>query len=70
MLSGKWHLGHTLDRSRHARGFERSFALLPAAAIISAAARSTGSPHAARSMPRMANVATDIGRLRTDGFSY
>ncbi len=32
VMSGKWHLGHTLDRSPHARGFERSFALLPGGA--------------------------------------
>jgi arylsulfatase A-like enzyme len=32
LMSGKWHLGHTLDRSPAARGFERSFALLPAGA--------------------------------------
>jgi arylsulfatase len=30
--SGKWHLGNSLDRSPHARGFERSFALLPGGA--------------------------------------
>ena len=32
LISGKWHLGHTLDRAPHARGFERSFALLPGGA--------------------------------------
>ena len=32
LMSGKWHLGHTIDRSPWARGFERSFALLPAGA--------------------------------------
>ena len=32
VLSGKWHLGMTLETSPHARGFERSFALLPGAA--------------------------------------
>jgi arylsulfatase A-like enzyme len=32
VMSGKWHLGHTLDRSPHTRGFERSFALLPGGA--------------------------------------
>jgi arylsulfatase A-like enzyme len=32
IMSGKWHLGDTLDRSPHARGFERSFALLPGGA--------------------------------------
>ncbi|WP_322048825.1 arylsulfatase [Paraburkholderia sp. J67] len=31
-MSGKWHLGLTLDRAPSARGFERSFALLPGAA--------------------------------------
>ncbi|PWR17868.1 arylsulfatase [Zavarzinia compransoris] len=32
LLSGKWHLGLTLETSPHARGFDRSFALLPGAA--------------------------------------
>ncbi|WP_441293415.1 arylsulfatase [Mycobacterium malmoense] len=32
LMSGKWHLGATIDRSPYARGFERSFALLPAGA--------------------------------------
>ncbi|MEO7394376.1 MAG: arylsulfatase [Chitinophagaceae bacterium] len=31
-ISGKWHLGLTLDQSPDAKGFERSFALLDAAA--------------------------------------
>ncbi|NIE62541.1 arylsulfatase [Burkholderia sp. Ax-1719] len=31
-MAGKWHLGLTLDRAPSARGFERSFALLPGAA--------------------------------------
>lgn len=31
-MAGKWHLGLTLERSPSARGFERSFALLPGAA--------------------------------------
>lgn len=30
LMSGKWHLGLTPERSPHARGFERSFAHLPA----------------------------------------
>lgn len=30
MMSGKWHLGLTKERSPHARGFDRSLALLPA----------------------------------------
>lgn len=29
LISGKWHLGMTLETSPHARGFEKSFALLP-----------------------------------------
>jgi arylsulfatase len=32
LMSGKWHLGLTADRTPAARGFERSFALLPGAA--------------------------------------
>ncbi len=31
-MSGKWHLGKTIERSPWARGFERPFALLPARA--------------------------------------
>jgi len=30
LMSGKWHLGDTIETSPWARGFERSFALLPA----------------------------------------
>ena len=32
LMSGKWHLGMTLETSPSTRGFERSFALLPGAA--------------------------------------
>lgn len=32
LMAGKWHLGDTIDRSPWARGFDRSFALLPAGA--------------------------------------
>lgn len=32
MMSGKWHLGLKPEQSPHARGFEKSFALLPACA--------------------------------------
>ena len=39
LMSGKWHLGNTIDRSPWARGFERSFALLPAGASHYCAAR-------------------------------
>ena len=36
LLSGKWHLGLTPERSPHARGFNRSFAHLPACSSHSA----------------------------------
>lgn len=32
LMSGKWHLGNTIETSPWARGFERSFSLLPAGA--------------------------------------
>ncbi len=32
LMAGKWHLGKTIERSPWARGFERSFALLPGGA--------------------------------------
>jgi len=32
LMAGKWHLGTTIDRTPWARGFERSFALLPGGA--------------------------------------
>ena len=32
LMAGKWHLGNTIDRTPWARGFERSFALLPGGA--------------------------------------
>ena len=32
LMSGKWHLGLTAELAPHARGFERSFSLLPGAA--------------------------------------
>ena len=32
LMAGKWHLGMTIDRTPWARGFERSFALLPGGA--------------------------------------
>lgn len=34
LLSGKWHLGLTPDRYPCARGFERSFSLLPVSAPL------------------------------------
>jgi arylsulfatase A-like enzyme len=42
LMSGKWHLGSTIDRSPWARGFERSFALLPAGASHYSAAAGGG----------------------------
>ncbi|WP_369830476.1 sulfatase-like hydrolase/transferase, partial [Mycobacterium sp. 1245111.1] len=32
LMAGKWHLGNTIDRTPSARGFDRSFALLPGVA--------------------------------------
>ncbi len=34
LMAGKWHLGRTPERFPSARGFERSFALLPVSALI------------------------------------
>ncbi len=42
LMSGKWHLGNTIERSPWARGFERSFALLPAGASHYGAAAGGG----------------------------
>ncbi len=46
-MSGKWHLGMTLETSPHTRGFDRSFALLPGAANHYAS-----SPRAGTGFPR------------------
>ena len=49
LMSGKWHLGNTIDRSPWARGFERSFALLPGGASHYGGSRAVVSlpgPHA------------------------
>lgn len=43
LMSGKWHLGRTIDRSPWARGFERSFALLPGGASHYGGSRATAS---------------------------
>ena len=54
-MSGKWHLGMTLETSPHTRGFERSFALLPGAANHYASSpKATAPAFAARtpSIPR------------------
>jgi arylsulfatase len=40
LMSGKWHLGATIETSPWARGFERSFALMPAGASHYSAAAS------------------------------
>ncbi len=42
LMSGKWHLGDTIETSPWARGFERSFALLPAGASHYGAAAGGG----------------------------
>ncbi|CPR06817.1 arylsulfatase [Mycobacterium bohemicum DSM 44277] len=42
LMSGKWHLGNTIERSPWARGFDRSFALLPAGASHYGAAAGGG----------------------------
>ena len=53
-MSGKWHLGMTLETSPHARGFERSFALLPGAANHYAS-----SPKAGTGFPRQDTIYTE-----------
>jgi len=42
LMSGKWHLGNTIETSPWARGFERSFALLPAGASHYGGAAASG----------------------------
>lgn len=53
-MSGKWHLGMTPETSPHARGFERSFALLPGAANHYAS-----SPKAGTGFPRQDTLYTE-----------
>jgi arylsulfatase len=53
-MSGKWHLGMGLDTAPHARGFERSFALLPGAANHYAS-----SPKAGTGFPRQDMLYTE-----------
>jgi arylsulfatase len=50
-MSGKWHLGMTIATAPHARGFERSFALLPGAANHYAS-----SPKAGTGFPRQDTI--------------
>jgi arylsulfatase len=57
-MSGKWHLGMTLETSPHARGFERSFALLPGAANHYAS-----SPKAGTGFPRQDTLYAEDGRF-------
>jgi arylsulfatase len=54
LMAGKWHLGMTLETSPHARGFDRSFALLPGAANHYAA-----SPKAGTGFPRQDTIYTE-----------
>jgi len=58
LMSGKWHLGMTLETSPHARGFDRSFALLPGAANHYAS-----SPVAGTGFPRQENLYTEDDRF-------
>jgi len=55
-MSGKWHLGMTLETSPHARGFDRSFALLPGAANHYAS-----SPRAGTGFPRQDTLYAEDG---------
>jgi arylsulfatase len=57
-MSGKWHLGMTLETSPHTRGFERSFALLPGAANHYAS-----SPKAGTGFRRQDTLYTEDGRF-------
>ena len=54
LFSGKWHLGMTLETAPHARGFDRSFALLPGAANHYAS-----SPKAGTGFPRQDMLYTE-----------
>jgi arylsulfatase A-like enzyme len=58
LMSGKWHLGMTLEASPHARGFDRSFALLPGAANHYAS-----SPKAGTGFPRQDTLYAEDGRF-------
>ncbi len=58
LMSGKWHLGDTLETSPHARGFARSFALLPGAANHYAS-----SPKAGTGFPRQDTLYTEDDRF-------
>lgn len=71
-MSGKWHLGMTLETAPHTRGFQRSFALLPGAANHYAS-----SPRAGTGFPRQENLYTEDDAFvglpedfyTTDGFT-
>lgn len=56
LMSGKWHLGMTLETAPQARGFDRSFALLPGAANHYAS-----SPKAGTGFPRQDMLYTEDG---------
>jgi arylsulfatase len=58
LMSGKWHLGMTLETAPHARGFERSFALLPGAANHYAS-----SPKAGTGFPRQDQLYVEDDRF-------
>jgi arylsulfatase len=72
LMSGKWHLGSTLETCPHARGFTRSFALLPGAANHYAS-----SPRAGTGFPKQDMLYTEDdhfvdlpeGFYTSDGFT-
>jgi arylsulfatase A-like enzyme len=63
LMSGKWHLGTTIDRSPWARGFERSFALLPAGASHYGGANAHG-------FSRIPTLYTEDGQFVTVGDDF
>lgn len=60
LMSGKWHLGSTLETCPHQRGFTRSFALLPGAANHYAS-----SPKAGTGFPKQDTLYTEDDRFVT-----
>lgn len=51
LMSGKWHLGLTAELAPHARGFERSFSLLPGRPTTMVSSRPTTPAHPGCSNP-------------------
>ena len=69
LMSGKWHLGDTIETSPWARGFERSFALLPAGASHYSAAAS-GLPPDTNALHRGRPIRHGGGRLLLIGLLH